>query len=379
MDKQKQQLQRDKFQLECVELSRKHKHLLIQAPTGTGKGLATMKCIDASLSFKKWVVVVPEIIQIQNFKEDLEKHGYSHLLGTKIQDIVCYASLKLWKSNSINLALNECHHVSDLREDVVKTIDFDQIISDSATVSAEIEEKLNSVYPLYKYSMSMDEAIEREILPIPSVYIQYIKLNSTLKKHTVKYGQKSVKLSDQEKSDWYDKNVRYWAERYEEQQELWQQKKLLRVAIERKQFLAGCKTEYAKELLESFDNQRVVCFTGSTEQCEELGGKYVVNSKRGKKANLSLIEQFNSGLIHRLVFHRMGKEGMNLSFLDIGIIAQLDSGADEGLSFLQTSGRMLRSDDPKIYILVCKNTNDEKYLRRALLNIDDKYVIFNKL
>jgi superfamily II DNA or RNA helicase len=64
-------------------------------------------------------------------------------------------------------------------------------------------------------------------------------------------------------------------------------------------------------------------------------------------------------------------EGMNLTDIQTGIIVQLDG--KERL-FLQKAGRSMRADDPVIFIFYYKNTQDEKYLKVALENIDAKYV-----
>src|SRR6478672_11090780 len=93
-DREKQARMREAIQSRAEELSLQHKHLLITWATGVGKGRAVMRCIHASKSPKKWYVLCPEIIQVENFKQDLRKHGFEHLLGTKIKDVICYASME---------------------------------------------------------------------------------------------------------------------------------------------------------------------------------------------------------------------------------------------------------------------------------------------
>jgi len=376
IDKLQQQEERIKFQDQCVSLSLENKHLLIQAATGVGKGLAAIKAIEASPSFKSWLVVVPEILQIKNFKDDLELHGYEELLGTKIIDVICYASLEKWKNCTVNLMLNEVHKLTDLRSDIVNTIKFDQIISDSATVSGEIEAKLYDICPFYKYGLSLDEAIERGILPPPTIHIINIELNDTIKRNPTKFAKTTYKLTDLGKSQWYDKQVKYWLKRYEEDDEEWMKNKVIRFGGERKKFLAHLKTPAAKKLLTELKGKRLICFTGSTEQCDELGGEYAVHSKKTKKHNAAVIEGFNNGTINEAYFNKMAREGMNFTGIEVGVSVQLDSGNDEGLSFLQKTGRAMRADDPHIYILIAKDTHDEKFLKKALENIDEKYIVY---
>lgn len=375
MDLEKQEQERIKAQDLAEQLSKENKHLLLQWATGVGKGKAVMQCIAASPSPKQWLIVVPEIIQIENYKRDMKKHGYDWLLDTKINKIICYASLEGYSGSSYNLGLNEVHRVSDLREKVVKSIDFDQIISDSATVSEQIQRKLWDICPFYDYEITLNEAIERGILPPPNIYTIPIRLDSVKRRNSVKFGKTTKLLTDYSTAKYYDNNYKYWMDKYESEEGAeWMLNRAIKVASIRKAFLAKCKTDRAKKLLSSLEGKRVVCFVGSVEQAEELGEKNAVYSAKGKTYNLATIDKFNRKESNLLVFNKMGKEGMNLTDIECGVIVQLDSGNDAGLSFLQRMGRALRGVDPDIYILYAEGTHDEKYLERALKHVDKQYV-----
>jgi ERCC4-related helicase len=89
----------------------------------------------------------------------------------------------------------------------------------------------------------------------------------------------------------------------------------------------------------------------------------------------ALIDAFNSYLIDELYVNKMTREGMNFTGIEAVILLQLDSGSsDNGLSFLQKSGRGMRADSPEIHIFVAVDTHDEKYLERALQFVDKKYI-----
>ena len=69
-------------------------------------------------------------------------------------------------------------------------------------------------------------------------------------------------------------------------------------------------------------------------------------------------------------------EGQNLVDIDAGIIIQLDS---KERSYLQKSGRVLRSKEPEQYIFYYKNTQDEKYLSTIIEDIPKEFYSILKL
>ena len=105
-----------------------------------------------------------------------------------------------------------------------------------------------------------------------------------------------------------------------------------------------------------------------TEYLDFLGG-IAVNSVGG--CNQAVIDAFNKGTISRIYAVGMITEGMNLAEIEAGIIIQLDG--KERL-FIQKVGRALRAKSPIVCIFYYKNTQDETYLRKALENVDEKYI-----
>lgn len=375
LNKEKQLEERIKAQERAELLSKQHTHLLLQWATGVGKGKAAMQCIAASTSTKPWLIVVPEILQIENYKRDMVKHGYEWLLTSKVTDIICYNSLHLYRGMELNLALNEAHRMTDLRSDIVKSIVFDQVISDSATLPSAVKLILNNICPYYADVITMRDAIELGILPAPCVYKVAIKLDNKIKRNTVKRGKFSKQLTDYEMAKDWDAQYRWWSNKHaEEGYPDWIGVKLQRIGGARKKFLAERKTEVAKKLLDTLENKRLICFCGSIEQAQELGGKHAIHSKKSKNINLSILEDFNNFQFNRIFVNKMLKEGANLEEIEAGIIVQLDSGQDQGLSFLQKTGRSMRAIDPEIFILYAEGTHDEVYLDRALQHVDKQYI-----
>lgn len=356
---------KDQINEQAVKLSKEHRHLLIQHPTSSGKGKRVAMCIAESKSPKKWLVCVPETAQITNYKKDLVKHGYDWLLKDKIHDIICYASLKNYENTSYNLHFNECHRMSEFRTDVAQTIEFDKIISDSATVNEEILERLWNIEPPHNYEITFEEAIKLELIPQPTLNLVSILLDNTKKDYEWKFKDKIVKVTQQ---DYYNKlsdSIKYWQNQHNSGRLIWQKNKMLQLSIQRKRWLSTCKTEKAKEIINKliFENKRFICFTGSVDQATILGGNKCINATKGKKDNLKIIEDFNNCIENSIYSCSMAIEGMNFVNMQAGIIVQLDK---EQRLPIQKIGRILRDKHPEIYIIYVKNTQDEKYLNEFL-------------
>ena len=85
----------------------------------------------------------------------------------------------------------------------------------------------------------------------------------------------------------------------------------------------------------------------------------------------SNVTRFNNGETNSLYAVGMLTEGMNLKDIEKGMIIQLD-GQERG--FIQKLGRILRSEEPEIYILYFSQTRDEEYLKKAIEGINKEYI-----
>lgn len=350
------------IQEESARLSRLYPDLILEHCTGLGKTRSLLKCIDSSTSLKGWLVLVPEINLIENFRKDIIKHGYEHLLEKKIVDIICYASLNKWEGTDLNLGFDEGHHISDLRLEHIQTITSDQRILLSATIPREVRNRLSTVGNWYTYKVSLQEGIDLGILPEPEIFVKYINLDNKILRNIWKFGKNPVSLTDKQYYQQLDKKVDYWKNRYQLENQEFLRKKWFMASIERKRWMGECKTEYIKDLL--VDNtDRLICFCSSLQQAQELGGKQSVHSKNTSKENQAIITNFNNLESSRLFSCSMLREGMNLENIDSGYIVQLPGNTKE---VVQSVGRILRGLAPKIYITVLRDTKDEDYLNNAL-------------
>lgn len=330
-----------------------HPRLIISWPTSSGKGKACMMVIDKAPTLQKWLVVVPELIQIENLKTDIAKHGMERIYD-KIEDIICYASFRKYSGRELSIWFNECHRLSELRSDIGETVTSDRILADSATIPEVVLNRLYRLGSFFEYKIDLQEAINLELLPEPSIHVVQIDLDDKARKAY----------------DVIEKKIAYWQDRAMSGEEMYISNMINKYGMQRKTFLAEYKTAEARRILTSLESKRTLCYTGSVDQCNKLGGHYAINSTKGKKHNLEVLRKFNSYEIDRIYMNKMGREGLNLEGIRAMVMVQLSSGRDENLEFIQKIGRSLRSTEPEVYILVCKDTIDTTYLRRALKDVD---------
>lgn len=373
------ELIQDKIQEEIVLEYKTNPYFIIEAGTGSGKGKAVIKCIDSFNSPKKWLILVPEIQQIENFKNEFRKFGFEYLLENKVEDIICYASFKNYKNGDLNIVLNEVQSLSEERFNILKTINTDSIIADSATIPTDVKERLyNLKNEWYIYHLPLREGIEIGLLPKPRIYSIPILLSNDKSNYEWKqYGKKKKGLA-KEYYEWLCKSISYWKDKWEKDKQPWQKNKMMSVASERKRLVAKVKTNKAKELIDQFEkeNKKYIVFSGSVEQAEYLGGNSCVHSKRPKKHNTKIIKDFNMNITNKLFSVGMLVSGMTLSGLDTGLIIQLDKGENnDSLKAIQMCGRIMRSKEPEIYILYCPDTMDMEYYNNFIEAIGTDFLI----
>lgn len=370
---EKRDQEKEAIQTEAENLSTIHKNLVLQWATGCGKTKGVLRCIRKAGFKIPWLVLVPENLQIENLKREIEKHGFSDLLEKGLE-IICYASFKNYKGKTYNLWFNEVHRLSELREDIAKTINFERFIADSATIPKEVLKRLSNLGQFFDYRITLREAINKGILPEPKIHIIEINANNHIKRNPYLFGKKEVLLTDAQYLAKVDDRIMYLIKKKEEADlentdSSYIYMKLIREGSARKRKLAWFKNEALKKLVEELGGTRFVCFTGSIEQCNMIGGKNAVNSQKTRKQNTETINKFNTYQISQIFLNKMGREGMNLEGIEAVIIVQLGTGEDDGLEFIQTVGRSLRGAEPNVYILVIKDSADEKFVKKAIAHL----------
>lgn len=391
-------LTKDNVQDEAVELSKTNNRLLLKHGTGLGKSLSFIK-IQEYHKPKSVYIIVAERNHVQNWINEYKKHGKEELLKTVT--FFCYASLKKYINTTVDMiCLDEGHHVSsDIRLDYLSSMRYNNLVLLSATIKNDQLQKIEGITGVfYKYKIPLAEAIEAEIIPIPTFYLIPLELNNATteliefsrgnkQKHEKIYCEFKdrfkyivnkkdypnlhlvIRCTQYQKDQYLTNTYNYYKNKYFETRRIIDKNKWLLSGSERKRYLAGIKTSYIQKLLTKFQNKRFICFCGSIKQARILSeDKNLICSDH---YDIDKIKMFNDGLIDNLFVVDMLKEGENLNNVEVGVIVQLDG---ETGSFIQKSGRIMRSKNPIIYLFYFKGTRDEVYLDNVLKEISIEHI-----
>ena len=379
----------------CENIFNSNRNLILEWCTGVGKSFNAIN-LQAQMNSRKTFICVAEIAHIQNWKDEYIKHGYEHLLTTT--EIFCYASLKNYANKECDLLiLDEAHHAfSDARMFLLTSIKTKRFIGLSATILDEHKSFLRDLYPnITEYKITLEQAIEMELIPKPIVNIMLLDLNNTDKTEIIEfrrgkniyethcdYAQRNAYMFGKERSGKFkyptiDLKIHCTQqEKYDylnaeyERARLTKRMGWLRYGGNRKKFLSDCKTQTLKKLCDQLKEKRFICFCGSIEQAEILDGTNAIHSKKDAK---KVLGRFNSYEINSLYAIGMLVEGVNLPGIEVAVIGQLDGGERP---FVQKTGRGLRADFPEVYVLAFKNTKDMDYLKNVTENIPNEYISY---
>lgn len=388
----KKEESRQLIKSKCEELFDKGHNLICEFATGIGKSFNAIN-LQARMNSKKTFICVAEIAHIQNWKDEYIKHGYEYLLEST--EIFCYASLKNYANQSADLLiLDEIHHAfSQARTFLLTSLRVKKVIGLSATLEDEHKCLFNDIFKnMTVYTITMEEAIEMEILPKPKVYLIGLELDNSKKSEIINF--KRGKNIKEIHCDYLQRNTYIYAkskyptlnliihctqkEKYDyidaeyNRASMYKRTGWLRYGGIRKKYLSDCKTNKIKELCQALevDGKRFICFCGSIEQAEKVNS---INCIHSKKESNKIINAFNSKQIDSIYAVKKLVEGMNLTDIQSAIIGQLD-GTER--PFIQMTGRSLRADFPEVYVLYFNNTKDMDYLENVTNSIPSEYLIY---
>lgn len=378
---------REIFSSQSVSLSKIHRNLLLEVATGVGKTKASLDIINESEG--NWLIVVAEKAHLDNWKKDINKHNYNSLLPRIT--FVLYASLHKYKNKCYyGIILDEAHRCTTLlRRTALGSIKYTKSVLLTATITKNEKFLIESTIGyIHTYKISLNTAIESNILPVPEIHLHPLIMDNTTLSESFtmikgikparinvncKYEERfkvlamykhvnlTVTCTPKQKYDYLCSMVDYYKLKYMKDREVASYNKWMNTASVRKKYWANMKTNSVKPFIKQLPlENRFICFTSSISQCNELGGKNIVHSKI--KDPQKIIDKFNNRNINRLYVVDMLKEGVNLVDAD-AIIIQLNS---KNRSAVQMLGRSLRKQFPVIHIFYYKDTVDETYLKNSL-------------
>lgn len=363
------------------------KEVVLELSTGYGKTRMALEYINKH-SPKNILIVIPRLVLIDNWKDEIKKWGFEELLD-KIR-FSTYVSLhkhvdKAWDF----ICYDEAHHLSDRCKEVDLSIKSKYRLFLSATLKRELKYWINHYYPLSQFiTVSLKDAIDNEVLPDPKVILIPLTLdnyNST--EILIKKNKKTSLIKECfYKERWkymklYNCHIKCTPQQYyneiSQEIEYWKKQSMFRKSFEfkwlkccndRLKWLSNQKSTIVITILKQLKDYRVLTFCNSIEQTELLG-KYCINSKN--KESLKYLDMFNNKKIKHITSVALLDEGCNLAECKIGLFAMLNS---SNRMIFQRLGRILRHKEPVIIIPYYKNTREEEVVVKMLENYNKDLV-----
>lgn len=363
-----------------------HLRYVMELSTGVGKTkLSLLKMAQWKNQFGgKFLIVIPKLVLIDNWKTEFKKFGYEDLLEDTV--FTTYNSLQKHVDESWTaIVYDEIQHLSDRCKLIQQNMKYKCFLGLSATIKRDIKYWLwANIRGLEWIRMGLKDAIDNEVLPNPKVVLIPLRLdNKTISEVIVKNpkAKKVVEVSYKDKFKCRDKNIQYhihctqqqW---YDDIQGMiqWLDQHAPRMAYlkkcnDRLKWLSEKKTGFVKDLLKRITRHRVIVFCSSIAQSKELGMNSI-NSKDGIAQDI--LDKFNNKEINKVTCCQILNEGVNVTDCRIGVFANLN--ASETIT-IQRSGRILRHKKPLIVIPYYINTRDEQLMNKMIQNYDPDMIV----
>ena len=356
---------RDELQDAAVKRLKKEKRLICQWCTGAGKSKVVLNFLQQHPGFR-CLILVPEQNNIGNWFDEFDKFNVS---ADNVW-ISCYASFHKHQDTKWDLLVfDEMPHVdTEKRLAVCNSVSGRYILALGAVIDEDEQNSLESVYGKFDKSIiSLEYAIKHGILPPPTVRILHLTLDDTQKK----YWYKGRAYTAKERYRYIQQKVENAKNVYSQASNKFNQQQMFLAGSERKRFLGELKEDAMRRICDALclKNKRFLCFCSSIEQANKLGKDHAFTSET--PTSMKLLEKFNNHEIDSL--YVVGKliEGQNLKDIEVGVIGQL--GGTQRIT-VQQCGRILRSDNPVIYVPVFDDTKDDDFLYTLTSNISKEYI-----
>lgn len=343
---------------------------------------------------QKWLVLVPTINLISQWREEAYKWGYG-IEWDKNVECVCYQSAYKYLNNHYSGIIADEIHVGlspEYRKIFVNNT-YDKLLCLTATEpeNDEYNEYLNIVAPII-YSIDLEKAVKLGIISPFTIYclkvnltdderIEYKKINNNFIYYKMKLGEfdafeKATKILKSKESDYNDKR---------EYLESRKNAALFFKAIRERGSVvknAECKITKTKEIIDKFINRKCLTFSESNKftdrvfkELKPISLKY--HSGMTKKAREISITHFRNNKFKRVLCTTKAlNAGFDVPIVSLAIIQGLTSKA---LTLIQRIGRTVRFEFGKtgcIFILYIEDSQEESWLNNAISKLDKSNIKF---
>lgn len=376
---------KSKIQAEILPKVREEDRAIVVAATGIGKSKVAVdyaKEICKEKKNAKILIIVPtEKLRDENWLEEFVKWN-AKTIWSKNVTRTCYVSANKLAGQEYDLViLDEIHNVTEnnalffLQNIVYKAVGL------TATLPKDdIKKEILFTELAFKivYELPLDIAVELGLVSPYEITVVEVRLDD--KEKYIKSGTKDKPFFQTERKK-YD-YLSLLVKRLMFSNNHLSKRTLKFKLLERMRLIYNLKTktEAAEYLLKEVIpyNERTLIFCGSILQADHLNE----HSFHSKKKNHEDFDRFKGEEINRLSCVNALNEGHNIPNVDNGLIVQLNS---KELNLVQRVGRIVRyrkGHIAQIYIVCAIDTQDEKWVAKALENFDKssiKYMRYENL
>tara|TARA_R100001463_G_scaffold25650_2_gene60621 strand:- start:7062 stop:8210 length:1149 start_codon:yes stop_codon:yes gene_type:complete len=351
----------------------------IIAGTGFGKSRVGVLAIEYILKDGGNALVLVPTVQLQDqFRKEFDKWGVD---STDVE-IMCYQSAYKFIGNHYSIVICDEIHLGLSKEyrKFFYNNTYDSLLCMTATLPEDPEYKVKlHMFAPTVYEITLDECVALGIVAPYKINCvplklteaeadEYKKVNNLFVYYKYKLGQ----------FDAFKEAQRLVADKNAASEDRASAAQFYRCIRQRKKivdFASNKIPEFKKLVLNNLD-KKILAFSGANDFTDELcesidphGTAY--HSKKTKKQKENALEAFNNGSKTVLCSTKALNQGFDVPNANMGIICGITS---KGLSMIQRVGRLIRFQKGKIgniYILYIQGTQEEKWLKNAVKNLDN--------
>jgi len=351
---------REKIQQEALSAVLSFGRAGLHVSMGVGKTYIGLQYI--SKLGGKVLVAAPKITIFESWKNDAEKFNMQHLL----ENITFTSYISLVKHNPEDydiVILDEAHNTK-YSHDVFLSEFKGRVLGLTGTppkyTYGEKGHMMEQYYPI-KYSYTVDEAVDEEILNDYRIYVHQIPLGTTNNIEVGK-GNKSFYTSEVKNYNWLQSQISTSAGG----KDLFMKRIFLLNAL--KQFKS--KLYFLQFVLDRVpETDKCLLFANTTEQADSIC-KYSHHSKNHKVENAENLDRFASGAITRLSAVEQLSEGVTVPNLKHIIIMHSYSNEKKASQKIGRALRLNKDEVANVHILCFKDTIDESWVAKSLEDFD---------
>ena len=377
---------KDKLQQKALEACETEGNILLTMATGTGKSRIAIEYAKKHNVQSIALLVPTENLRDSNWQEEFYKWDAASLWDNNVTRL-CYASGSKIKGNEFDLVImDESHNITELSYEFFE----DNICKKVIALTATSPKKLGKVGIFSKlnfrriFSVDLDEAIKLGVVSPYRITVVYTQLNNTLKYIDAGSKAKPFKTTEKNQYDFLTKmihSIQLAEEINGEPVEKYytpKERSMLEMYIRKRMHLINSllsKEHAARVILKTIpEEERYLIFAGSIQQAESLC-EYRYHSKTDN----THLEMFQKGELNRLSCVEALNEGINIPDVDGSVMVQIRS---SDIKLIQRIGRNIRfreGHEAHIYILVCKDTQDEVWFSKASESLDESRIEYKSI